>query len=736
MSTMLWFSTNGLSLALSVKEKMYELALSLDGIVYTFINFLFKLFLVLARANIFSNDETYKLVGRIYQLVGVIMLFIFTYAMLRKIVSPDGKDKDSPSKIVFNIVKSIVLLAIVPSLFSYAFQIQEAILKQNTIGKVILGTSGNNTGATTPNEVIDKGGITMAQGVFEAFLFPTNGDENTEVMSGVTYKEMEEEVQQSGSFSVYQNSAGAVENGSLTYYWGMCLIGGAVVIYMLISYCISLGFRIVKLAFYEIMAPVCIIASILPSQKEMLSRWVKSTLSVFTEVFIRIAILYFITYVIQVVKNSAAAGQIFPTDLDFKLKALGFAAIIMGLVTFMKSAPDLISKLTGIESGNMSLGIRDQLAKGGFFTAGAIAGGAATGFVRNAGQIKNRFREAKQHYHAANTAPTKGKRIAGKASAIGAGISALGGVLGGAISGGIHGYSKDAKSLGDMKEGATKGAQAAVDAREKRAAKRQRYWADGHGMIGGTLGDLKDTVHDYFVDTSAKAKKDRELSDKLGGKNSDIKTKATDVVNKHRSSTALINQTDAASGTADFWSKDGTVNTERAALYTDLRNANGGALSLADIDELISQAEQGNLTVIPGADDVAKRKNLVHLRDMKVSLEKKAMSSVINAAAKSKATDTTIRINGSVVADLEGKDLSETRAAVEDFKVNWKLSGGQIIDSTNGAVVKPDLDSSSADVAKGIKSIADTAASNASESAKAYAAAEAKKAARKGDDKK
>ncbi len=500
MNTILWFSTNGLALALSVKEKMYEICLSLDGIVYTFINFLFKLFLVLARANIFSNDETYKLVGRIYQLVGVIMLFIFTYAMLRKIVAPDGKDKDSPSKIVFNIVKAIVLLAIVPSIFSYAFQIQEAILRQNTIGKVILGTSGNNTGASNPNEVIDKGGVTMAQGVFEAFLFPTNGDKSSEVMSGITYQEMEEEVQHSGNFSVYQNSAGAVENGTLTYYWGISLIGGAVVIYMLISYCISLGFRIIKLAFYEIMAPVCIIASILPSQKEMLSRWVKSTLSVFTEVFIRIAILFFITYIIQVVKNSMAAGQIFPTDLDFKLKALGFAAIIMGLVTFMKSAPDLISKLTGIESGNMSLGIRDQLAKGGFFTAGAVAGGALLAGARKIGggasEGFNKWRKANSDYKknidsGMDKGTAKASRRKARASAVGtglkgAGLAALTSPFS-MISGGAKSFNKDAKSWKDMTSSAKKGATEVGEARQQ----RKSYIAKRGGTEKGFIGAIK-----------------------------------------------------------------------------------------------------------------------------------------------------------------------------------------------------------------------------------------------------
>ncbi len=461
----------------------YSICLTIDGIVYSFINFLFKLFLVLANTNIFSNDETYALVGRIYQLIGVVMLFVFTYALLRKIVTPDSKDKESPSKMVFSVVKAIILLAIVPSIFSYAFQIQSAILQQNTIGKLILGTSGNNTAASNPNDIINKGGITMAQGVFEAFFFPTNGDKEVEVMSGVTYKQMEEEVQKTGNFSIYKNVTDKVDDGTITYYMVMALIAGGAVVYMLISYCISLGFRIIKLAFYEVMAPVCIIASILPSQKEMLSRWIKTTLQVFLEVFIRIAILFFITYLIEVIRNSFNQGTLFPTGLDFRLKALAFAAIIMGLVTFMKSAPDLISKLTGIESGNMSLGIREQLAKGGLFTAGALAGSVIGGGLRNAagavGLAHERRKAAKakrdKDIKAAGTDAAKQKKAKrsyrwATAKSVGTALWGLtGSAAAGAISAGVHSGAGEAKDAKTMKEARDKGIKYSVGKHAERA---------------------------------------------------------------------------------------------------------------------------------------------------------------------------------------------------------------------------------------------------------------------------
>ena len=380
---------NGLLIS-SAKQSFIEgwnyVCLSIDGVIYTFIGHIYRLFLIIANARIFSDTIMEDFVVRIYQLVGVIMLFVLTYAFLRRIISPDGKDKESPTKMVLNIVKAIVLLAIVPSLFNFAYKIQSSVLTQNTIGKIILGNSSKDIGGEggDAKETITNGGKNLAISVFDAFFFPTSGDENVIVYekgsNQLTYKQVRDEVQTTGDFSVYKNCTEAIYDGTITYYEFIAFIAGLFVIYMLISYCISLGFRAAKLAFYEIAAPICIIASILPSQKDMLNRWIKTTLQVFLEVFIRIAILYFVVYLLEAIKQNRDAIFVGATG---PLKAFGFIVIVIGLLTFMKAAPDLISKLTGIDSGNMKLGIGEQL-KNAF--SGGLVGGAlgAAGFVGGA----------------------------------------------------------------------------------------------------------------------------------------------------------------------------------------------------------------------------------------------------------------------------------------------------------------------------------------------------------------
>ena len=554
----------------NIKEGVYWLFLTIDAIVYSFINFLFKLFLTLSRADIFSEDSMNDFIYRIYQLIGVIMLFMLSYAILRKIVNPDSKDKESTGKIVFNVVKAIILLAIVPSIFTYAFKIQNAILNQNTIGKILLGTSGLNTsnGQNSSSDVINRGGITMAQGVFEAFLFPTQGDRNVEVLDGMTYEDLSAEVQQSGNFSVYKNVADKIVDGTLTYYSFVCFVAGLVVCWMLLSYCISLGFRVIKLAFYEIMAPVCIIASILPSQKEMLSRWIKTTLQVFLEVFIRTAILYFVIYVLNLLDVAFHDGNLFP-DSEFILKSLGWVAIIMGLVTFMKSAPDLISKLTGIDSGNMSLGIKDQLAKGGLFTAGAVAGGALTSLARNtvpkvADSIRQR-KSANKQYKESMTAAGDDKKAQEKAKearreaikkARKTGWKALPSGLAGMVSGGIHAFDKDAKSFSDMKNAASKGAKVAGDNADHRASYKARHGDTIRGAIKGHVTDAFDGVKEWSGYSSVAAlEAENKALGEVSSKVSEVKSGAKALIDKEAkksSSSFAVKGVDADGHETDY----------------------------------------------------------------------------------------------------------------------------------------------------------------------------------------
>ena len=133
-----------LGIGKAIKTVIYGFFISMDAVVYYFVSLWYRLFILLATINIFDVDDYNALVDRIYIILGVIMLFILSYSMLKAIVDPDGTEKsdDAPAKIVGKTVTSLILVIVMPVIFEYAYGFQIAILKNNTLGKIILGSPG------------------------------------------------------------------------------------------------------------------------------------------------------------------------------------------------------------------------------------------------------------------------------------------------------------------------------------------------------------------------------------------------------------------------------------------------------------------------------------------------------------------------------------------------------------------------------------------------------------------
>lgn len=485
-------------IAFNAMEYVHKFLLMADGVLYSLVNNLYQVFLILAKFKIFSEGDIAPFVRRMYSIIGVVMLFLLAYDLLKNIVNPAGKGKDTTAKTVGSVVKAIVLLAIVPSLFDLAYDVQIAVLNYNTIGKIIIGPDGLQTGskAKTPSEVIDEGGITMALGVIKAFIVPNNGSaEKTNLTdyNNMTLEDLWQRIQEDRSFHHLRYLAPSTSADSPVIEYQILACGAAAiyVIYLLISYCIALGLRVIKMAAYEIMAPIPIISSIIPGKQDMLNKWIKVTLTTYAEVFLRVAILYLAVYIISMLSVAFDNGTMFAGVGGFA-KTLVKAILFMGVIAFAKSAPDLISEITGISSKNMSTGLKEQLKNGGLFTAGAMAGGAVTGGVRNlvggisrGSKDRKAYREAKKIENPearAKAMETAKRRIKDNKSGLARGIAqGLASGVGGAVSGGIHSYNKDAGSWKEMSAAAHKGAETAG----KNASRRATYKSTHGGRLLG-----------------------------------------------------------------------------------------------------------------------------------------------------------------------------------------------------------------------------------------------------------
>ncbi len=530
--------------------------------VYKICSWIYKIFIALAGKQLVSTATFQTIVNNTYIIIGVVMLFILSFSLLKGMVNPDDSKAGTSTirKIVINLVTSVAILAVTPMVFNFAYDVQDSIINYNTIGGFFgfgsLGDSGadsNDNPATVAANQIVNSVWTAFFNVDEEWCFEQGYPElqtcqeqikaeksyvDGVPVNGGTFKDVINSVDETGHFNMYNQFADEADDGSIAFYGFLALIGGVALLYVSISYTFGLAIRLVKLFFYEVIAPVPILLRVVPSGKAsgMFNQWLKITLTCYAEVFVRIFILYFCLFICMEIRGASFFDSVVPSSTEiilysdsntnyfennnytlayadeddyfenkdtmlaegeddtetadttvqtassgsgggWFLNLVTKAFLYMGIFMFMKSAPKIISEVTGIDSGNMKLGIKDTLAEAGVLTAGATLGAGITAGLRG---VSSAFEKGSDgNWHKKEGSHAVRSMIAGAAS--------------GAVRGGKAGWG--AKSFKDMKAAASSGAQGAADARVKRANYRAAH-ATGASGIGRTFNVLRGHVAD------------------------------------------------------------------------------------------------------------------------------------------------------------------------------------------------------------------------------------------------
>lgn len=502
-----------------VAETFWKIIISLVGSIFKLVNSAYRIFLALAEADIFKNAEFDIITKNMYEILSIVMLFALAYGILVKIVDPENsKSGVDGKKILQKLVMAIVLLALIPSIFSFMFGLQEAILESNVLNSIFTGSS--NVGAQN----IQNAGNVMAVNSFKPFFTPNvNSDVNPEDARGsitnhteygitlgnngsygckkdqCTLADVDTFAEKTGDFGFYQAFAANINEGEVDFQWLIALVIGGFLVYAMISFCFDMALRVCKLAFFEIIAPIAIFCNVIPKMEDVFKKWLSNTTKTFISVFTRIIVMNFGVYLISIIVKNVELGLDNPGNWFLNLIAKCF--LILGIVMFMRQAPKLLSDLFGFGDGDMKLGIKDKLKSSGAFAAGAAIGAGTTGLVRNAVNAGQNFKKA-----------PKDKKF-------GAVVKGIGSTLAGGASGFTKGvwYAKDAGSGKDMKNALNKAADATVENRNKREA----YKAAHPGFGGVQKGHIMDAVRSagsYFgVDSLASLKKEKETADKMQG---------------------------------------------------------------------------------------------------------------------------------------------------------------------------------------------------------------------------
>lgn len=352
----------------------YKILLSIDLVIYNIIGGLFKVFMYLADTRIMSSDIIHGLTTRLYSILSVVMLFVLAYTLIRVIVNPDNafKGTTSAKQMVINVVVALFVIIFTPSIFEFAYGIQNSIIENNVVGKVIIGGSNSYS-------------ITQAGGEFTTSVFQSSyylaSDASDAAQIDYEYAELASKYNE--DIYAFSDTVDYVASGDIKYHFFVSLIVGIFVGYLLVVFAFDLGIRAVKLAFLEIIAPIPALFSIIPGKADSLKKWAKETLACYAEVLIRLVVMFFMVYMFSVVNQALDDGSLFGfTSVEQPLiAAILKLFIIFGLLVFAKQAPKMILDILGFKSegGFFSLKKRtDELKKASkpiTNTAGRVVGG-------------------------------------------------------------------------------------------------------------------------------------------------------------------------------------------------------------------------------------------------------------------------------------------------------------------------------------------------------------------------
>lgn len=346
----------------------------LDNVVYSLIPTIYKLFVYLSEVDLFTgNSEINNLINHIYVLLGIFMLFKISFSLLQYIVDPNSFRDSSKGmgKLITNVLVALVLLVSVPSIFSFAMDIQRVIVQTNAIGQLILGDASGSTSSDVTGNMITVEGVNSMARDLQFMLYGTfySIDENAmkstaanDSTNGVLSScngtsgilgsvdmayanngdclnqfatQLEENDETSAnnvtlfSFFKYVNENGELKDERefedfgrllnwkvdgeyvINYLPFISAVVGIYVVFLLISFSVDIAVRAIKLCFLQMVAPIAIISYIDPKESMSngkLHSWIKECATTYFSLFLRLATIYLVMFVISMIASTVISN--------------------------------------------------------------------------------------------------------------------------------------------------------------------------------------------------------------------------------------------------------------------------------------------------------------------------------------------------------------------------------------------------------------------------------------------
>lgn len=375
----------------------------LERPAFLLLGFIYRVFFNVTTMEMIDANTMLKIFRNLQLIIGIFMLFKFAVTILEGIVDPNRvtDKKNGANKIISRIIVSLVLLALITPInipepknawekqlknngiiFGALYSLQDRILSSNTIGRIILNDTStqNDLNTTTANKAEQ-----FSKQILSGFLriniredakSPVDEtDEKNWVCNDAKSKQIIEKFQKQttqGMISLVNEDCGGGK-----YIFAYSPIGGIcayIIVVILILYTIDVAIRAIKLAILRLIAPIPIISHMSISKKESkgadsFSTWISTMTTTYLELFIRLAILHFVIFLIQ---NMITEGIVLDTGTGIT-GALAFVFIVIGFFLFARQAPRFIQSALGIQSSSGGIGLTMAAAGLGTYMGGGDA---------------------------------------------------------------------------------------------------------------------------------------------------------------------------------------------------------------------------------------------------------------------------------------------------------------------------------------------------------------------------
>lgn len=311
----------------------------LDSLLLKIITRIYEYFEMLVKGEMFDADTIAAFSSRIMLFIGILIFFKLAVKMVNYAINPDSvwDENKGLHKLVQRVMFGMILIVLMPTIFSIARGLQKAVIEDHVIEYIF---SGKKLGESDASNQMYTSGQEIGFTVWEGFA-SVNG------LASTSQKKVFENAQKYKDVDMLSKdmiTEKAGEEYIIDYFPILSTIALAYIAFSILVMALNVVMRTLELSVMQIISPIIIVDYVADNNSQTFGKWVKASCSSYLSIFIEIAIMSFIVFILQYL-NNPDAGTLLASNNDVLLKAI----IVIGLFLFCKKIPDLISKIFGIE---------------------------------------------------------------------------------------------------------------------------------------------------------------------------------------------------------------------------------------------------------------------------------------------------------------------------------------------------------------------------------------------------